>query len=147
MFEALTERFQGIVRHLTGQARITPDNVRESLRDVRRALLEADVQLNVAKEFIASVETRATGEEVLRSLTPGQQVVGIVKEELIALLGRTPVTLAGSPHLPTVVLLAGLQGSGKTTFAGKLAIWLKERGKRALLVSVDVYTVIPCACP
>ena len=139
MFENLTQRIQGIVRNLTGQGKLTPDAIRAGLRDVRRALLEADVQLDVARDFVARVETRAVGQEVLRSLTPGQQVVGIVHEELVALLGRTPVTLAGSPHLPTVVLLCGLQGSGKTTFAGKLARWLAGRGKRVLLVSADVY--------
>ncbi|HYM81748.1 MAG TPA: signal recognition particle protein [Candidatus Limnocylindria bacterium] len=139
MFEALTDRLQGIVRHLTGQGRLTPDNVRESLREVRRALLEADVQVSVAKDFVARVEARAIGEEVLRSLTPGQQVVGIVREELEGLLGKSTVTLAGSPHLTTVVLLAGLQGSGKTTFAGKLARWLAARSKRTLLASADVY--------
>ena len=139
MFEALSARFDGIIRNLRGQGRLTPDNVRESLRDVRRALLEADVQVAVAKEFVARIEARAMGEEVLRSLTPGQQVVGLVHEELVRLLGRSPVTLAGSPHLPTVVLLAGLQGSGKTTFAGKLARWLQGKGKRSLLASGDVY--------
>ncbi|HEY6866360.1 MAG TPA: signal recognition particle protein [Candidatus Eisenbacteria bacterium] len=139
MFEALTDRFQGIVRHLTGQGRLTPENIRESLRDVRRALLEADVQLGVARDFVARVEQRAVGEEVLKSLRPGQQVVKIVRDELESLLGRTPVTLAGSPHLPTTVLLAGLQGSGKTTFAGKLARWLGARSKRVLLASADVY--------
>jgi signal recognition particle subunit SRP54 len=145
VFEALTDRFQGIVRNLTGQARLTPENVRESLRDVRRALLEADVQVGVARDFVARVEARAVGEEVLKGLNAGQQVVGIVHEELVGLLGRTPVTLAGSPHLPTVVLLAGLQGSGKTTFAGKLALWLQGRERhaagvrRVLLASADVY--------
>ena len=139
MFEALTDRLQGIVRNLTGQARLTPENIRDSLREVRRALLEADVQVGVAKDFIARVEARAVGDEVLRSLTPGQHVVGIVQQELESLLGQSPVTLAGSPHVPTSVLLAGLQGSGKTTFAGKLAVWLKARGKRVLLVSADVY--------
>ena len=139
MFEALSARFEGIVRNLRGQARLTPDNVRENLREVRRALLEADVQLSVAKAFVEQVESRAVGDEVLKSLTPGQQVVGIVHDQLIRLLGRSPVTLAGSPHLPTVVLLAGLQGSGKTTFAGKLALWLKGKGKRTLLVSADVH--------
>ncbi len=139
MFEALSDRLQGVFRTLTGQARLTPDNVRESLREVRRALLEADVQVAVARDFVVRVEARAVGEEVLRSLTPGQQVVGIVREELESLLGKTPVTLAGSPHLPTVVLLAGLQGSGKTTFAGKLGLWLKAREKRTLLASADVY--------
>jgi len=139
MFEALTERFHGIVRQLSGQARITPDNIRESLRDVRRALLEADVPVQVAKDFVAKIEVRAVGEEVLKSLKPGQQVVGIVHEELINLLGNSQVTLAGSHHVPTVVVLAGLQGSGKTTFAGKLAVWLKARGKRTLLSSADIY--------
>ncbi len=139
MVEALADRFQGIVRTLTGHARLTPDNVRESLREVRRALLEADVNLAVARDFVSRVEARAVGEEVLKSLTPGQQVVGIVHDELVGLLGRSPVTLAGSPHLPTVVLLAGLQGSGKTTFAGKLAVWLGARAKRTLLASADVY--------
>ncbi len=139
MFEALSDRFQGILRNLTGQGRLSPDNIREALRDVRRALLEADVQLDVVKEFVARVEARAVGEEVLKSLTPGQQVVGIVHDELVSLLGKTPVTLAGSPHLPTVIVLAGLQGSGKTTFAGKLAVWLGKRDKRVLLASADVY--------
>ena len=139
MFESLADRLQGVFRNLTGQGRLSPDNIRESLRDVRRALLEADVPVQVAKDFVARVEERAVGEEVLKSLTPGQQVVGVVREELVQLLGESRVTLAGSPHLPTVVLLAGLQGSGKTTFAGKLALWLKARSKRTLLVSADVY--------
>jgi signal recognition particle subunit SRP54 len=139
LFEALATRFDGIIRNLRGQGRLSPDNVREALRDVRRALLEADVQVSVAKEFVARVEARSLGEDVLRSLTPGQQVVGIVHEELVRLLGKSPMTLAGSPHLPTVVLLAGLQGSGKTTFAGKLGRWLKAKDKRALLASADVY--------
>src|SRR5262249_41833452 len=139
VFEALSERFQGIIRHLTGQGRLSPDNIREALRDVRRALLEADVQLDVVKEFTSRVEARAVGDDVLKSLTPGQQVIGIVHGELVSLLGKTPITLAGSPHQPTVILLAGLQGSGKTTFAGKLARWLGKRNKRVLLASADVY--------
>jgi len=139
VFESLADRLQGVFRNLTGQGRLSPDNIRESLRDVRRALLEADVPVQVAKDFVARVEERAVGEEVLKSLTPGQQVVGVVREELVQLLGESRVTLAGSPHLPTVVLLAGLQGSGKTTFAGKLALWLKARSKRTLLVSADIY--------
>jgi len=139
VLEALSDRFQGIVRGLTGQGRLSPDNIRESLRDVRRALLEADVNVAVARDFVARIEARAVGEEVLKSLTPGQQVVGIVRDELESLLGRSPVTLAGSPHVPTVVLLAGLQGSGKTTFAGKLSRWLQEKSKRVLLASADVY--------
>jgi signal recognition particle subunit SRP54 len=139
VFEALTDRLQGIVRSLTGQGRLTPDNVRESLRDVRRALLEADVQVGVARDFVARIEEKAVGEDVLKSLTPGQHVVGIVRDEMVRLLGKTPVTLAGSQNLPTVVLLAGLQGSGKTTFAGKLALWLANKQKRVLLASADVY--------
>ena len=97
VFEALSDRLQGVFRKLTGQARLTPDNVRDSLREVRRALLEADVQVAVARDFVARVESRAVGQDVLASLTPGQQVVGIVREELESLLGKTPVTLAGSP--------------------------------------------------
>jgi len=139
VFEALSDRLQGVFRKLTGQAKLTPDNIREGLREVRRALLEADVQVAVARDFVARVEARAVGEDVLKSLTAGQQVVGIVRDELESLLGKSPVALAGSPHLPTVVLLAGLQGSGKTTFAGKLALWLKQRDKRTLLASADVY--------
>jgi signal recognition particle subunit SRP54 len=139
VFEALSDRLQGVFKELKGQARLSPDNIRESLREVRRALLEADVQVAVAKDFVSRVEARAVGQDVLKSLTPGQQVVGIVRDELESLLGKTPVTLAGSQHLPTVVLLAGLQGSGKTTFAGKLAVWLKQRDKRTLLASADVY--------
>ncbi len=139
MFEALSDRLQGIVRGLTGQVRLTPDNIRESLRQVRRALLEADVHLEVARELVARVEARAVGDQVLKSLSPGQQVIGIVRDELEAVLGRTTVTLGGSPHLPTVVLLAGLQGSGKTTFAAKLARWLAQKNKRVLLASVDVH--------
>ena len=139
MFESLADRLQGIFRTLSGQGRLSPDNIRESLRDVRRALLEADVPVDVARDFVARIESRAVGEEVLKSLTPGQQVIGVVRDELVKMLGESRVTLAGSPHLPTVVLLAGLQGSGKTTFAGKLALWLKARNKRTLLVSADVY--------
>jgi len=139
VFEALTDRLQGIVRNLTGQGRLSPENIRDSLRDVRRALLEADVQVSVAKDFVARVEGRAVGEAVLKSLTPGQQVVGIVRDELEGLLGRTPVALAAAQRLPTVVLLAGLQGSGKTTLAGKLGVWLKARSKRVLMSSADVY--------
>ena len=139
VFEALSDRLQAVFKGLTGQARLTPDNIRASLREVRRALLEADVQVAVARDFVSRVEARAVGQDVLKSLTPGQQVVGIVRDELESLLGKSPVTLAGSQHLPTVVLLAGLQGSGKTTFAGKLAVWLKQRNKRTLLASADVY--------
>jgi signal recognition particle subunit SRP54 len=139
VFETLSERLQGVVRKLTGQGRLSADNIRDSLRDVRRALLEADVNVAVARDFVARIEARAIGEDVLKSLSPGQQVVGVVHDELVKLLGGGPVTLAGSPHVPTVILLAGLQGSGKTTFAGKLARWLRGKGKRVLLASADIY--------
>jgi signal recognition particle subunit SRP54 len=130
---------QGIVRNLRGQGRLSPENIQAGLRDVRRALLEADVNLKVARDFTARIEQRAVGEEVLKSLTPGDQVVGIVRDELESLLGKTPNTLLGLPHSPTVVLLAGLQGSGKTAFAGKLARWIAKHEKRVLLASTDIY--------
>jgi signal recognition particle subunit SRP54 len=139
VFEALTDRLQGIVRGLRGQGRLSPENIQASLREVRRALLEADVNLKVARDFTARIEQRAVGQDVLKSLTPGDQVVGIVRDELESLLGKTPNTLLGLPQSPAVVLLAGLQGSGKTTFAGKLARWIVKSGRRALLASADVY--------
>ena len=139
MFESLAERLQTIFRTLSGQGRLTPDNIRDSMRDVRRALLEADVPVSVAKDFVTRIEERAVGDDVLKGLSPAQHVIGVVREELVRMLGDSRVTLAGSPHLPTVILLAGLQGSGKTTFAGKLAVWLKARTKRTLLVSADIY--------
>jgi signal recognition particle subunit SRP54 len=139
VFEALTDRLQGIVRGLRGQGRLSPENIQASLREVRRALLEADVNLVVARDFTARIERRAVGQEVLKSLTPGDQVVGIVRDELESLLGRTPNTLLGLPHSPAVVLLAGLQGSGKTTFAGKLARWIAGHERRVLVASADIY--------
>jgi len=139
VFEALTDRLQGIVRGLRGQGRLSPENIQHSLREVRRALLEADVNLVVARDFTARIERRAVGEEVLKSLTPGDQVVGIVRDELESLLGKTPNTLLGLPHSPAVVLLAGLQGSGKTTFAGKLARWIAGHERRVLVASTDIY--------
>jgi signal recognition particle subunit SRP54 len=139
VFEALTDRLQGIVRGLRGQGRLSPENIQASLREVRRALLEADVNLKVARDFTARIEQRAVGQDVLKSLTPGDQVVGIVRDELESLLGKTPNTLLGLPQSPAVVLLAGLQGSGKTTFAGKLARWIVKSGRRVLLASADIY--------
>ncbi len=138
MFDDLTRKLEDVFKKLRGQGRLTPENIRDSMRQIRRALLEADVHLQVAKDFVGQVESRATGQDVMRSLTPGQQVVGIVYDEMVKLLGGAPVGLAGSPHLPTVVLLIGLQGSGKTTFAGKLAAWLASRGKRTLLTTTDL---------
>jgi signal recognition particle subunit SRP54 len=139
MFEQLSERLTGVLRKLTGRGRLSEQDVREALREIRRVLLEADVNLDVAREFLAAVEARATGADVLAGITPGQQVVKIVHEELVRLLGglkqaglQFPSNRAG------VVLLAGLQGSGKTTSAAKLARYWKQRGKRVLLSALDL---------
>ena len=139
MFEVLSERLDGVFRRLRGQGRLSEENIAESLREVRRALLEADVQLQVARDFVARVQEQALGQEVLRSLQPGQQLVKIVHEELVALLGgRTAeLSLGGSP--PAVILLVGLQGSGKTTLAAKLASLLLRRGRKPLLAAADIY--------
>ncbi|HET9862347.1 MAG TPA: signal recognition particle protein [Steroidobacteraceae bacterium] len=138
LFENLTARLSRTVDTLRGRGRITEENVGESLRDVRMALLEADVALPVVKIFIERVKQKALGAEVTASLTPGQAFVGILHQELVALMkgSRGPFELRASP--PVVVLLAGLQGAGKTTTAGKLARWLMEQKKRVLLVSTDI---------
>ena len=139
MFDQLSERFEDIFRSLRGQGRITERNVDETLREVRRSLLEADVNFKVAKVFIQRVKEQALGQDVLKSLTPGQQLVRIVHDELVALLGgnSSPVQLAEQP--PTVIMLVGLQGCGKTTIAAKLARQFKEKGRPPLLIAADVY--------
>jgi signal recognition particle subunit SRP54 len=144
MLEQLTTRLARVVKTVRGQARLTDENMQEMLREVRVALLEADVALPVVRDFIARVRERAQGEEVVGSLTPGQALVGVVQRELTLLMGgdlpdtETDLNLSTQP--PAVVLLAGLQGAGKTTTAGKLALWLRsERKKKVLLVSTDVY--------
>jgi signal recognition particle subunit SRP54 len=140
MFENLTGRLSGVMKTLRGQARLTESNVQDALREVRMALLEADVALPVVKEFINRVRTRALGQDVVGSLTPGQAVVGIVFEELTALMGEGNVELNLATTPPAVILMAGLQGSGKTTTTGKLAKLLREElKKKVLLVSCDVY--------
>jgi signal recognition particle subunit SRP54 len=137
VFEALTERLDQALKKLTGRGKLTEADVDVGLREVRLALLEADVNYKVVKDFIAGIRARAVGVEVMESLNPGQQIVKIVNEELVRLLGeRVPVTYAPSP--PTVIVLAGLQGSGKTTTAGKLALFVRREGHRPLLVSTDV---------
>ena len=139
MFDRLSERFDAIFKQLRGQGRLTEKNIDEAMREIRRALLEADVNFQVAKEFIRQVKERAVGQEVLRSLTPGQQVIRIVHDELVELLGSTtnPLRLADRP--PTVVMLVGLQGCGKTTVAGKLGLHFKSQGRPTLLVAADMY--------
>ena len=139
MFESLSERLNQTFKKLKGQGKLTEANMKEGLREVRLALLEADVHYKVAKDFIEKVGERALGQEVLTSLTPAQQVIKIVQEELTELMGgaRQDLNLAGRP--PIAIMLAGLQGSGKTTTAGKLALFLKEKNFRPALVSADVY--------
>ncbi len=138
MFDTLTDRLEETFRHLRGRGKLTEAQVEEALKEVRTALLEADVHLSVVREFISRVRERAVGQEVLRSLTPAQQVVKIVNEELVGILGgqAKPLTFSNKP--PTVIMLAGLQGSGKTTAAGKLAAHLRRKGKRPLLVACDL---------
>ena len=138
-FEGLSEKLQAFTKKLRGKARITESDLNEMLREVKLALLEADVNYKVVKEFINSIHDKALGQDVLKSLTPGQQVVKIVKDELIELLGGTDSKIAFSPNPPTIVMLVGLQGSGKTTTAGKLANLLRKQGKKPLLVAADVY--------
>jgi signal recognition particle subunit SRP54 len=139
MLDALTQRLSSVVKTLRGHARITDDNVQEMLREVRLALLDADAGLPVVKDFVAKVKEKALGQEVAGSLTPGQALVGIVHQELAALMGGTNAALDFATTPPAVILLAGLQGSGKTTSAGKLARLLKGAKKKVLLVSTDVY--------
>ncbi len=140
MFDNLTNRLSRVVKTLRGEARITEDNIQEALREVRVALLEADVALPVVREFISRVREKALGADVIGSLTPGQAVVGVVHRELVALMGEKTDALNLATQPPAVILMAGLQGSGKTTTSGKLAKWLKDQQrKKVLLVSCDVY--------
>ena len=138
-FDGLSSRLQEITRKLKGKARITEDDLKEVLREVKLALLEADVNFKIVKEFIKVIEEKALGQDVLKSLTPGQQVIKIVKDELVALLGGEESKINFTPNPPTVIMLVGLQGSGKTTTAGKLANLLRKQGKSPLLVACDVY--------
>ncbi len=139
MLESLTNRLAGVVKTLRGQARLTDANIQEALREVRVALLEADVAVPVVREFIARVREKAVGEAVIGSLTPGQALVGVVQRELTELMGGRNDALNLATVPPAVILLAGLQGSGKTTTGGKLAKFLSEQKKKTLLASCDVY--------
>ncbi|MBQ8042779.1 MAG: signal recognition particle protein [Clostridia bacterium] len=139
MFESLSDKLQNIARKLKGTARITEKDLKEMLREVKLALLEADVNYMVVKTFIKAIEEKALGEDVMKSLTPGQQVVKIVKDELTKMLGGTDSKINISSNPPTVIMLIGLQGSGKTTLAGKLANYLRKQGRKPLLVACDVY--------
>ncbi len=138
-FEGLSSRLQDITRKLKGKARITESDLKEVLREVKLALLEADVNFKIVKDFIKVVEEKALGQDVLKSLTPGQQVVKIVKDELTELLGGEESRINFTPNPPTIIMLVGLQGSGKTTTSGKLANIIRKQGKKPLLVACDVY--------
>ena len=140
MFDQLSEKLRGTFKTLSGRGRLTEDNISDAMREVRIALLEADVSLEVAREFIAGVKTRALGAEVVGSLQPGQAVIKVVQDELERIMGKSNDSLDLSSRPPAVLLLAGLQGAGKTTTAGKLGNFLKTREKKSvLLVSADVY--------
>ncbi len=139
MFENLTDRLEGVFKKLRGHGKLTEENIQDGMREVRRALLEADVNFSVVKNFVASVTEKAVGREVLSSLSPGQQVVKIVHDELVELLGSKTEGLRLDGRQPVTVMMAGLQGSGKTTTAAKLAKQLKEQGRKPLLVPADVY--------
>jgi len=139
VFEELTDRITTIFRKLAGRGKLTHSNIRDALRDVRRALLESDVNYKVARHFVRSVEEEALGEKVIESITPSQQFVKIVHDKLVELLGGEPARFELHGKLPLSVMLAGLQGSGKTTVAGKLALFLKQKGYNPLLVAADVH--------
>jgi signal recognition particle subunit SRP54 len=139
MFENLQEKLQRAFKSLRGQAKLTEENIDEALREIRLALLEADVNFKVVKQLIDQIRAKAVGQEVMTALSPGEQVIKILRDELVQILGKDTARVKFASQPPTVVLMAGLQGSGKTTTSGKLAHWFKQGGHRPLLVSVDVY--------
>jgi signal recognition particle subunit SRP54 len=139
MLEDLVQKFDGVLRKLRGTGKLTEKNIEETLREIRRVLLEADVNYKVAKEFVASVQAKAVGREVFSSVTPGQMLIKIVHDELAALLGRTNAPLKIEGAMPAVIMVVGLQGSGKTTFVVKLGLYLGKRNRKALLAAADIY--------
>src|SRR5512135_240524 len=139
MFDNLSEKLQRAFKNLRGQGKLTEENIGEALREIRLALLEADVNFKVVKDFIDHVREKAVGTEVMTALSPAEQIVKVVRDEMISLLGTDTAKFKFASQPPSVVLMAGLQGSGKTTTSGKLANWLKKGGHRPMLVSVDVY--------
>ena len=139
MFDNLSEKLQRVFKNLRGEGKLTTENMEAALREIRMALLEADVNFRVVKQLIENIKQKAMGEEVLTALSPTQQVIKIVHEELIKILGSHESKLRYANEPPSVFLVVGLQGSGKTTTTGKLARWLSKNGHRPLMVSVDVY--------
>ena len=139
MLDDLTQRLESVFQKLRGYGKLTEKNISDSMKEIRRALLEADVNYKIVKDFVASVQEKSLGQEVLRSVTPGQMIVKIVHSELVTLLGEstTQIKTAGIP--PTIVMLSGLQGSGKTTLAGKLGLFFRKKGRQPMLVAADVY--------
>src|SRR3954467_8385192 len=139
MFQSLSERLEGAFKNIKGEGRITDLNIANTIKDIRRALIDADVNYKIAKEFTDRVKDKALGEKVLNAISPGQLMVKIVRDELTELMGGTEANFNSSGN-PAVILIAGLQGSGKTTFSGKLAHYLKtKKGKSPLLVAADIY--------
>jgi signal recognition particle subunit SRP54 len=139
MFENLTDKLQRVFKNLRGEGTLTEENIADALREIRVALLEADVNLNVVRELTEHIREKAVGTEVLTALSPAEQIVKIVRDELVSMLGKDTARFKFASQPPSVILMAGLQGSGKTTTSGKLAAWLKKGGHRPMLVSVDVY--------
>src|SRR6201996_9004837 len=139
MFDNLSEKLQRVFKNIRGEGKLTPENMEGALREIRMALLEADVNFKVVKQLIENIKVKAMGEEVLTSLSPSQQVIKIVHEELIKILGSHESKLRFANEPPSVFLIVGLQGSGKTTSTGKLARWLTKNGHRPQMVSVDIY--------
>lgn len=139
LFEGLSEKLQSTIKRIRGTGRVTEKDVKEMMREIKLALLEADVNFRVVKDFISRVSERAIGQDVLESLTPGQHVIKIVHEELVELMGKTESRVTFSPRPPTVYMMVGLQGAGKTTATGKLANMLRKQGKNPLMVACDIY--------
>jgi signal recognition particle subunit SRP54 len=139
MFDQITERFDTVLRNLRGLGKITDKNIQETAREIRRVLLEADVNFQVTRDFVKRVQDRSSGTKVLKSVKPGEQFIKIIHDELVTLLGNEPVPLEFAKKGQTIILMAGLQGSGKTATSVKLANWLKDQGKSVLLVAADVY--------
>ena len=139
MFDQLTQKLQKVFKNLRGEGRLTAEHIEEALKEIRMALLEADVNFKVVKQFVESVKAKALGQDVLDSLTPGQHVIKVVRDELLEMLGGESAGLNFPPKRPNVFLIVGLQGSGKTTSTGKLARWLNRNGHRAYLLSIDIY--------
>jgi signal recognition particle subunit SRP54 len=139
MFESLSEKLQDVFRNISGKGKITEENISDAIREVRKALLEADVNLKVVKDFISKVKEQALGQEVLKSISPGQQFIKIINDALIEMMGGENQSLAISPTSPTVYMMVGLQGAGKTTTSAKIALNLRKKGRRPMLVAADIY--------